>query len=322
MMKKAFGVATALAAATSSTTWVPSAHAAVLCQKRSGVVVVRTACKKKETPLDLAQFGAVGPTGPIGPKGDQGPAGVGPLTSCPPDAVLAGTTCIDTYEASVWRVPDPTTANQGLVAKIRTGEAAAADLLAGGAAQLGVEADDYAPCADGGQNCSDDIYAVSLPSATPSANVTWFQAQAACKNSRKRLPSNAEWQAAVAGTPDPGPDDGTTDCNTGTVDALVPTGARSNCVSADGAFDMVGNLLEWVADWVPRSTGCGGTWSAGVSPTGDDQCLVGATSSGEPGALVRGGSFANSVAAAGPLAVSAQFEPSFSNGAVGFRCVR
>lgn len=321
MMKEAYCVASVLAATTSSMTWAPSARAAVLCQKRSGVVVVRTACKKKETPLDLAQFGAVGPTGP---KGDQGPAGVGPLTSCPPDAVLAGTTCIDTYEASAWRVPDPTTANQGLVAKIRTGEAAAADLLAGGATELGVgeATDDYAPCADSGQNCTDDVYAVSLPSVTPSANVTWFQAQAACKNSRKRLPSNAEWQAAVVGTPDPGPDDGTTDCNTGTVDALVPTGSRSSCVSADGAFDMVGNLFEWVADWVPPSPiGCAGTWSAGVSPTGDLQCLAGAANTGEPAALLRGGSFANSGPLAGPLAIDV-FEPSSSNGAFGFRCVR
>jgi hypothetical protein len=50
---------------------------------------------------------------------------------------------------------------------------------------------------------------------------------------------------------------------------------------------MVGNLYEWVADWVPRATGCG-AWSAGVSPTGDDQCLAGAETTGEPGALLRG----------------------------------
>jgi hypothetical protein len=44
-----------------------SVRAAVLCQRKSGVVVVRpTACKKKEVPLDLTQFGAVGPAGPAG----------------------------------------------------------------------------------------------------------------------------------------------------------------------------------------------------------------------------------------------------------------
>ena len=94
-------------------------------------------------------------------------------------------------------------------------------LTAGGATQLGTSGDDYAPCADSGQNCTDDIYAVSLPGVTPSAFITWFQAQQACTNAGKRLPTNAEWQAAVAGTPDPGPDDGTTDCNTASAFAVT-----------------------------------------------------------------------------------------------------
>ena len=41
--------------------------AAVLCKGRSGIVVVRPmACKRKESALDLAQFGAVGPPGAPG----------------------------------------------------------------------------------------------------------------------------------------------------------------------------------------------------------------------------------------------------------------
>src|SRR5262249_19092133 len=43
-------------------------------------------------------------------------AGAGTLR-CPPNSVKVGTNCIDTYEASVWRVPDPTTINRSLVAK-------------------------------------------------------------------------------------------------------------------------------------------------------------------------------------------------------------
>ena len=96
------------------------------------------------------------------------------------------------------------------------------------------------------------------------------------------------------------------------------TGSRSSCVSSRGAFDMVGNLYEWVADWVPRSTVCG-TWSAGVSPTGDDQCLAGAATTGEPGALLRGGGCFDG-ACAGPLAVIGAFAPSLSSDHVGFRC--
>ena len=250
-----------------------------------------------------------------------GAQGAKPLKKCASDAVIAGTVCMDTYEASVWRVPNATTTNAGLVKKIQQGKATAALLAAGGATQLGIGfTDDYAPCADSGQNCTDDIFAVSLPGLLPSANVTWFQALAACENARKRLPSNAEWQAAVIGTPDPGPDNGTTDCNTANAFTAVAAGSRSSCKSARGAFDMVGNLGEFVADWVPRSTGCG-TWPVSVSPTGDLQCLAGAATTGEPAALRRGGGFARGTDA-GPLIVLGDGGPSFQQDGVGFRCAR
>ncbi len=50
----------------------------------------------------------------------------GPLTTCPVDAVVSGAGCMDKYEASVWRVPNPTTTNTALVAKIQQGTATAA----------------------------------------------------------------------------------------------------------------------------------------------------------------------------------------------------
>jgi formylglycine-generating enzyme required for sulfatase activity len=246
--------------------------------------------------------------------------GAKPLKKCAPDAVVAGTVCMDKYEASVWRVPDPAGANKGLVKRIQQGKARSANLTAGGATQLGVAADNYAPCADNGQNCTDDIYALSIPGVMPALSITWFQAQAACKNARKRLPSNAEWQDAVIGTPDPGPDNGTTDCNTQNVAALLPSGSRSGCMSSRGAFDMIGNAEEWVADWVPRSTNSG-TWSAGVSPTGDLQGSGGAATTGEPGALLRGGGF-NHNTTAGPFTVNAFNGPSYSVAYIGFRCAR
>ena len=241
-----------------------------------------------------------------------------PVRRCGADAVLAGTVCLDTYEASVWRVPNPTTTNASLVRKIQLGRATRADLTAGGATQLGTASDDYAPCTNNGQNCANDIYAVSLPSEIPSAFITWFQAQEACANAGKRLPTNAEWQVGANGTPDPGPDNGTTDCNTAS-DGLSLTGARSSCVSARGAFDMVGNLAEWVADWVPQSTMCPG-WA---SFSNDDMCLAGAsTTQNSPGALVRGGAFASlGGPLAGPLAVR-DFPPFHTNSFIGFRCAR
>lgn len=144
-------------------------------------------------------------------------------------------------------------------------------------------------------------------------------AQAACENARKRLPANAEWQAGVIGTPDQGLDNGSTDCNSATGSVSL-TGSRTRCKSARGAFDMVGNVSEWVADWVPHSTGCG-TWFDGVSPTGDAQCLAGALTTGQPGALERGGSFGSGTNAV-PLAVFGTDPPSVSGGVIGFRCAR
>ena len=108
-----------------------------------------------------------------------------------------------------------------------------------------------------------------------------------------------------------------TDCNT--TSNPVAAGSRRNCKSARGAFDMVGNLSEWVADWLPLSNGCG-AWDTTMSPTDDKQCLVGALTHNEPGALVRGGAFFFGESA-GPLSV-VSVAPSFRYGGIGFRCAR
>jgi formylglycine-generating enzyme required for sulfatase activity len=237
---------------------------------------------------------------------------------CPPDAVSAGGLCIDQYEASVWRVPNASTTNAQLVGKIEQGRVTRTELVTAGAVQLGTNTDDYAPCRDDGQNCTNDVYAVSLPSVVPSAFATWFQAQQACANSAKRLPTSAEWQMAANGTPDPGPDNGTTDCAT-EAPFVSLTGARTSCVSARGAFDMAGNLAEWTADWVPFTTGCQ-VWPEAFS--NDIMCLAGAseTSTG-PGALLRGGFYFFMGELAGPHAVSME-QPSNGFHFIGFRCAR
>lgn len=242
-----------------------------------------------------------------------------PVRRCAADAVVAGSVCLDRYEASVWRVPDPRTTNASLVRRIQLGLATRADLIAGAATQLGTASDDYAPCANNGQNCANDIYAVSLASEIPSAFITWFQAQEACANAGKRLPTSAEWQVGANGTPDPGPDNGTTDCNTKSDGAASLTGTRSSCVSARGAFDVVGNLTEWVAAWVPAPTACPG-WA---SFSNDEMCLAGAsTTANAPGAPVRGGAFASlGGEKAGPLAVHV-FPPFRAASFIGFRCAR
>jgi formylglycine-generating enzyme required for sulfatase activity len=220
------------------------------------------------------------------------------VAACAGDAVAVGRLCVDKYEASVWSNPPQPGADPGT--------------------QYGVTGDDY-PCDDNGQNC-DQIYAGSLVGARPSGYATWFQAQQACANVGKRLLTNAEWQMAVQGTPDAGPDDGVADCNTGSLTgAFVASGSRTKCKSIYGAYDMVGNLWEWVADWVPRSDfSCTG-WG---QLSDDSMCFSGVdpTKTG-PGALIRGEASGDRQHA-GPLAISAVIPPSFGVDNVGFRCAR
>src|SRR2546425_5326872 len=69
---------------------IVGAEAAVFCQKKSGAVFVRNACQKKETQIDLAAFGDVGP------KGDKGDPGPFPAI-LPSGQTLTGLYRADTY---------------------------------------------------------------------------------------------------------------------------------------------------------------------------------------------------------------------------------
>jgi formylglycine-generating enzyme required for sulfatase activity len=248
-----------------------------------------TAAKKK------SKRGPPGPSGPQGPAGPQGASGAAP--ACQGNGsgdvmVSAGAVCIDRFEVSVWSSPT-------------------------GGTQYGASSDNY-PCNDTGQGCQagtpGQIYARSVAGATPSAFITWFQAQQALANVGKRLPTNAEWQQAVAGTPD------SAACNvsTGTV---ANAGASAGCVSAFGANDMVGNLDEWVADWFPVGTACPGWFPNGTFSSDDTMCLAGASAATGPGALIRGGNFTDGTDA-GPFYAFPNFKPQDTNLSVGFRGAR
>src|SRR5262249_51372994 len=273
-----------------------------------------------------------------GAPGPAGAPGVGPLTTCPPDSVLVGPTCVDTYEASVWLI-DPVN-NPALVNKVKQGTVTLADLTTGGvfaATQLApavtcTDPGDYGTNfpntgnwtpVPGSTPPSPGVYAVSVPGVLPSACITWFQANQACLLSGKRLLTNRDWQGAAASTPDPGTDDGTTDCAVASP-SPVNTGSRANCKSAWSVFDMVGNVYEWVADWVDDASTCTDWTTSANIPGSDLSCFGGPGGGGVaslPGALLRGGFFSNGTGA-GVFAVAANFPPSASDHTIGFRCAR
>lgn len=121
--------------------------------------------------------------------------------------------------------------------------------------------------------------AASKRGVVPQAYVNRIEADAACKNAGKRLCNAVEWYRACTGRFDSrypyGAKWKARTCNTGkphllnelfgrvtftyddhynnpkvnqTPGFLAKTGEYSECESAEGVYDLVGNLHEWVAD--------------------------------------------------------------------------
>lgn len=237
-----------------------------------------------------------------------------------------GTVCVDKYEASVWQIP---AGNATLVRRVRGGRAALDDLLAGGAVQVSATSPTQVcggiPFPSGFPPTgawTEPLYAASVAGVLPSACLTWFQAQQACALSGKRLLTNEEWQRAAAGTPDDLTDTlPTSRCNISLNPGPTATGSRPACVSSWGAYDMVGNLYEFVADWAERATACT-DWGANFG--WDTACFGGNATGRLPGAMLRGGYWGLSASglAGGVFAISTINAPSFGVEGIGFRCGR
>jgi formylglycine-generating enzyme required for sulfatase activity len=187
------------------------------------------------------------------------------------------------------------------------------------------------------------VYACSVSGEVPSRWVTWFQAQQACLLAGKRLCSNEEWQAAVAGTNDPGAFGSAGGaCHTiggdarATGRAGATPGGSTSFIGRWGAEDLIGNLWEWVGDWQPsgrtwqtQDLGLVNGWPQGYSADNSDRTwsVNGRTLAdddigyvdGLPSAMLRGGSWGHG-ADCGAFAVNMDSAPSRTRVNFGSRC--
>lgn len=187
---------------------------------------------------------------------------------------------------------------------------------------------------------SPDCKAASEKGVKPWRFVTQDQAKLACAKAGKRLATNDEWLQAALGTADPNQNWTKDDCqvNNNWPDQPGLTGSGIKCVSASGAYDMVGNVWEWVEGAVQDGVIDGKTLPAqGFVDSMDGESLPGETNSDIPNqnynhdyfwlknkglrGVVRGG-YWNNQSDAGQYAVYMVAPPSSAEVGIGFRCVK
>jgi formylglycine-generating enzyme required for sulfatase activity len=180
-------------------------------------------------------------------------AGAKAAASCSAEMTAVGEVCIDRYEARLLRKKDDGS---------------------------------LAPHPPYQRPLTGTFVASSEPGVRPQAYISRIEAESACTNAGKRLCSVTEWYRACRGPSDTTYPYGSKfvvgHCNVGKPHLLsivhgknprtwlydehfndpeldqrpgflAPTGEYSECVSTYGAYDLVGNLHEWVSDRVDAS---------------------------------------------------------------------
>ncbi len=172
---------------------------------------------------------------------------------------------------------------------------------------------------------------VSKKDALPWRFITRDQAMQMCARSGKRIPTNGEWYALSLGMSDT-----ENNCNVREKD-VSKTGAKTACVSPHGAYDLVGNVWEWVSDdvkngeynssQVPDSGYVAQVDTEGMAVLVDEnpQVLFGkdyfwSKKDGVYG-IIRGGYY-DSDSDAGVYTVHADTLPTTASIGIGFRCIK
>jgi len=113
----------------------------------------------------------------------------------------------------------------------------------------------YGSAAIGEDSYNDDCESRSSADSEPRNCVNWTDSAAHCENRGVRLPTEAEWEYAARG-PDslvyPWGNEFIADNAVYAENVprgTAPVGSREGGLSWVGAYDMSGNVSEWVADW-------------------------------------------------------------------------
>lgn len=106
--------------------------------------------------------------------------------------------------------------------------------------------------------------ACSVGGVIPWTSISYSEAHAACEASGKRLCTRDEWLLACQAFrnwPFPyGPDYDASACNASDagIGSTAPTGGSPDCVSTQGAYDLSGNVREWVSSGASSAIALGG----------------------------------------------------------------
>jgi len=185
-----------------------------------------------------------------------------------------------------------------------------------------------------------NCYPVSIAGAVPWRNISQIQAMTACAKAGKRLPTNEEWFLAALGTPDLHEGWSINDCHVASNWKTQPglTGTGIKCVSSAGAYDMIGNVWEWVKGEIKDGVYKGNTLPSsgyiqavdinGLPIESDDinpnlnynEDYLWLKNKGIRG-ISRGG-YWNNKSDAGLFSVYLVSRSSFSGAGVGFRCAK